>query len=92
LIKFILAVKLYIVEVPVNKACKKLELDYNTTRKMDNRIWMKILIKKYLLRKDVSIETRYIKGCEYHKREVKRNPKLLEWIKRESYIYNGGIE
>jgi transposase len=90
--KFILAVKLFILEVPVNKACKELELAYNTTHKMDNRIWMKILIKKYLLRKDVSIETGYIKGYEYHQREAKRNPKLLEWIKRESYIYNGGIK
>jgi transposase len=90
--KFIPAVKLFILEVPVNKACKELELAYNTTHKMDNRIWMKILIKKYLLRKDVSIETGYIKGYEYHQREAKGNPKLLEWIKRESYIYNGGIK
>ncbi len=36
--KFILAVKLFILEVPVNKACKELELAYNTTHKMDNRI------------------------------------------------------
>jgi glycosyltransferase involved in cell wall biosynthesis len=56
------------------------------------KLRMKILIKKYLLRKDVSIETEYIKGYEYHQREAKRNPKLLEWIKRESYIYNGGIK
>lgn len=36
--KFILAVKLFILEVPVNKAYKELELAYNTTHKMDNRI------------------------------------------------------
>jgi transposase len=36
--KFILAIKLFILEVPVNKACKELELAYNTTHKMDNRI------------------------------------------------------
>jgi transposase len=38
LTKFILAVKLFILEVPVNKAYKELELAYNTTHKMDNRI------------------------------------------------------
>jgi transposase-like protein len=36
--KFILAVKLFTLEVPVNKACKELKLAYNTTHKMDNRI------------------------------------------------------
>jgi transposase-like protein len=36
--KFILAIKLFILEVPVNKAYKELELAYNTTHKMDNRI------------------------------------------------------
>jgi transposase len=36
--KFILAVKLFILEVPVNKAYKELELAYNTTHKMDKRI------------------------------------------------------
>jgi len=35
---FIMAVKLFILEVPVNKAYKELELAYNTTHKMDNRI------------------------------------------------------
>jgi transposase len=38
LTKFIMAVKLFILEVPVNKAYKELELAYNTTHKMDNRI------------------------------------------------------
>jgi transposase-like protein len=38
LTKFIMAVKPFILEVPVNKAYKELELAYNTTRKMDNRI------------------------------------------------------
>ena len=36
--KFILAVKLFILEVPVNKAYKELELAYNTTHKIYNRI------------------------------------------------------
>ena len=38
LTKFIMAVKPFILEVPVNKAYKELELAYNTTHKMDNRI------------------------------------------------------
>jgi hypothetical protein len=38
LYKFILAVKLFILEVPVNKDYKELELAYNTTHTMDNRI------------------------------------------------------
>jgi transposase len=36
--KFILAVKLFILEVPVNKAYKELNLAYNTTHKIYNRI------------------------------------------------------
>jgi hypothetical protein len=35
--KFILVIKLFILEVPVNKAYKD-NLAYNTTHKMDNRI------------------------------------------------------
>jgi len=38
LTKFILVIKLLILEVPVNKAYKELDLAYNTTHKMDNRI------------------------------------------------------
>jgi transposase len=38
LTKFILVIKLFILEVPVNKAYKELNLAYNTTHKMDNRI------------------------------------------------------
>jgi transposase len=38
LTKFIMAVKLFILKVPVNKAYKELELAYNTTHKMDSRI------------------------------------------------------
>jgi transposase len=38
LTKFILIIKHFILEVPVNKAYKELYLAYKTTHKMDNRI------------------------------------------------------
>jgi len=46
LTKFILAVKLFILEVPVTKACKELGLAYNTTHKMDN--WIRQRIFKFI--------------------------------------------
>jgi len=38
LTKFILVIKLFILEATVNKAYKELYLAYKATRKMDNRI------------------------------------------------------
>ena len=42
LTKFILVIKLFILEVPLNKAYKELWLAYNTTHKMNNRIRQRI--------------------------------------------------
>ena len=48
--------------------------------------------KKYLLGRDTIIEEELIRGYEYHQNEAKKDEKLMEWIKRESYINNGSIK
>jgi len=53
---------------------------------------VKIMIKKYLLKRDVSTQEQYIAGYEYHQNEAKKDAHLMQWIKRENYINNGSIK
>lgn len=53
---------------------------------------LKLFIKKYLLRKNIEIDEAFFLGYQYHQRQARENPQLLAWIKRESYINDGGIE
>jgi glycosyltransferase involved in cell wall biosynthesis len=53
---------------------------------------VRIIIKKYLLRRDTMLEEEFIRGYEYHQNEAKKDSHLMEWIKRESYINNGSIK
>lgn len=53
---------------------------------------IKLLIKKYFLNHDVDLDESYISGYQYHQLQARKNPALLAWIKRESYIDNGSIE
>lgn len=48
---------------------------------------VKIFLKK-LLGKETFLEEQYLKGYCYHQNLAQKDPKLMEWIKRESYIYN----
>jgi uncharacterized protein YdaU (DUF1376 family) len=69
---FILAVKLFILEVPVNKDYKKLELACNTTHNMDNRI-RQCIFKFFLeeadfLNRKLEMDESYFGG----RRKVKR--------------------
>ena len=41
--------------------------------------------------RDTIIEEELIRGYEYHQNEAKKDEKLMEWIKRETYINNGSI-
>lgn len=63
----------------------------NITNRLSSKK-IKLFIKKYLLFKDVEIDYNYLSGFYYHQNEAKRDEKLMEWIKRESYINNGKIK
>ncbi|MBU0612350.1 glycosyltransferase [Patescibacteria group bacterium] len=52
---------------------------------------IKSIVNKYLLGKDVARERAYLDGFTYHQNVVKQDSLLLEWVKRDSYIYNGSI-
>ena len=69
---------------------------YTDIREAKNKsFWktkLKILIKKYLLSRDTIIEEELIRGYEYHQNEAKKDSNLMEWIKRDSYINNGGTK
>jgi transposase len=84
LTKFILVIKLFILEVPVNKAYKELYLAYKTTHKMDNRI--RQCIFKFgsedgeFLSGEVEMDESYFGG----RRKVKRGRGIilgLTWMK-----------
>ena len=52
--------------------------------------WM--ATKKNILNRDTQIEKYYLDGFTYHQNEAKKDKKLMEWIKRDSYIKNGNIK
>ena len=63
--KFIMALKLFELEVSVLKASKELQLSYNTTRKIFNIIRIKIYnhsIKDDILKGEVEIDESYFGG------------------------------
>ena len=53
---------------------------------------IKFFIKKYILNRDIGIEKYYLDGFTYHQNEAKKDKKLMEWIKRDTYINNGSIK
>lgn len=53
---------------------------------------IKYFIKKYFLNIDIGFEKYYLDGFTYHQNEAKKDKKLMEWIQRDSYIYNGSIK
>jgi glucosyl-dolichyl phosphate glucuronosyltransferase len=53
---------------------------------------IKYFIKKNILNRDTQIEKYYLDGFTYHQNEAKKDKKLMEWIKRDSYIKNGNIK
>jgi len=63
---------------------------YSDVREGKKRNFLKlkitILIKKHVFRKQMFLEEEYLRGYEYHQNEIKIDPNLLNWIKRDSYI------
>ncbi|WP_151961545.1 glycosyltransferase [Acinetobacter bereziniae] len=56
------------------------------------KLLIKINIKKYLLHANVELDESFFLGYYYHQEQAKNDPKLLEWIKRQSYINSGDFE
>lgn len=56
------------------------------------KVLLKNFVKKYLLNKNIEIDESFFLGYCYHQKQVKNDPKLLEWIKRQSYIDSGDFE
>ncbi len=57
----------------------------NNNKKNLLKIRMRIFLKKFLL-KETLIEESYLKGYLYHQNEAKKDPQLMEWIKKENYL------
>ena len=53
---------------------------------------IKTAILKYLFAKDVQIQEQFLAGYKYHQNESKKDPILMEWIKRDNYLKNGNIK
>lgn len=49
--------------------------------------YLKLGLKR-LLGKDVTSEKSYLDGYIYHQKEVKKDPKLLQWVLKEDYLYD----
>jgi len=64
--KFVLAIKLFILEIPVNKAYKELDLAYNTTHKIYGRIreciYQYVCQEKEILSGEVEMDESYFGG------------------------------
>jgi glycosyltransferase involved in cell wall biosynthesis len=64
----------------------------NEQRRRFLKFRLKMLTKKYLLGRSVEINEAFFSGYQYHQQQAKKNPVLLAWIKRGSYINDGSIE
>lgn len=53
---------------------------------------IKLWLKKYLFNKDTAIDKSFVEGYQYHQEQVREDPQLLAWVKRDSYIKNGSFQ
>jgi len=69
---------------------------YSDIRNERKRKFIKLRLKKFLksyfLKDDINVDEAYIRGYFWHQKQVKKDPSLLNWIKKDNYLMNGDLD